>query len=212
MHNFQAPEFIHELTTLRFDATFNPYSEVCSHHDLPNAPHIRCCNLELVLNAAISNGVDSMWIARDLGFRGGRRTGLALTDDIHLALHAKLFNIPLLARATKGPAMAERTAAEVWNALQIIDKPVFLWNIFPLHPHESGNPMSNRCHTRLERKVCSPLLLWLIETLQPKKVIAIGKDAYFALNKLSIKSIPVRHPSYGGQSDFRKGVAEQYSV
>jgi Uracil DNA glycosylase superfamily len=206
----QATNFIKGLKDLRFDATFNPYAEVCSLHDLPNAPHIRRSNLELVLNAAIANGVDSMWVARDLGFRGGRRTGLALTDEIHLADHAKLFNIPLLSRSTKGSAVAERTATVIWNALRIIDRPIFLWNVFPLHPHEFGNPMTNRRHNRQERKNCSPLLLLLIQILQPKKIIAIGKDAYSALNDLSIKALPVRHPSYGGQSDFYKGIADQY--
>ncbi|MBC7883134.1 MAG: uracil-DNA glycosylase [Anaerolineae bacterium] len=210
--NSKAANFIHELSTLHFEATFNPYSEICPLHDLPNAPHIRRCNLALVLDAAIAKGVDSMWIARDLGFRGGRRTGLALTDDIHLADHAKLFNIPLLSSATKEPVMAERTATVIWNALKIINKPIFLWNIFPLHPYQLGNPMSNRCHTRLEKNTCLPLLLWIIETLQPNRVIAIGKDAYSALNILSVKSVPVRHPSYGGQSLFYKGVAEEYGV
>jgi hypothetical protein len=211
-HNSQAANFIHALSNLHFEATFNPYSEICPLHDLPNAPHIRRSNLELVLNAAIASGVDSMWIARDLGFRGGRRTGLALTDEIHLADHAKLFNIPSLSRSTEEPVVAERTAAVIWNVLKIIDRPIFLWNVFPLHPHEFGNPMSNRCHNHQERKIGLPLLLWLIEILQPKKVIAIGKDAYSALNNLSVKSVPIRHPSYGGQSDFYKGVAEEYGL
>jgi hypothetical protein len=212
IQNPQSAEFIHALAALQFDTVFNPYSQVCTKYDLPNAPSIRRCNLENILNAATSNGVDSLWIARDLGFRGGRRTGLALTDEINLRNYAKLFKIPQLMKATEGSAMAERTATIIWKALQIIDRPIFLWNVFPLHPHEPGKPMSNRCHTRLERNVCLPLLIWLIQTLRPNKVIAIGKDAHSILNSLSMKSFHVRHPSYGGQSDFLRGIAEQYSV
>ena len=58
------------------------------HFDGPDAPAIRRSNLGLVLEAALAGGISSLWIARDLGHRGGRRTGLALTDEVHLPAHA----------------------------------------------------------------------------------------------------------------------------
>lgn len=209
-HQF-SKAFIKELKTLQFDNAFNPYTETCPHSDAKNAPKIRCQNLEIVLNAAITRGVDSMWIARDLGYRGGRRTGLALTDEIHLSNQANLFNIPELSRATSGPVISERTANVVWQALQLINRPIFLWNIFPLHPHEPGKPMSNRCHTRSERNACKHILLWLVETLAPRSVISIGRDAQASLDDFCVESDSVRHPSYGGQTDFMKGLAFHYN-
>jgi hypothetical protein len=157
-------------------------------------------------------GVDSVWIARDLGYRGGRRTGLALTDDVHLVEHAALFGAPPLARATKGSAVAERTATVIWQVLKNLQRPIFLWNVFPFHPHERNDPMSNRCHTRDERQACRHLLTWLIDALQPKSVIAIGRDAQIALSDLEIAACQVRHPSYGGQSEFIDGMYVHYCV
>lgn len=204
--------FVETLAALHFDNAFNPYADACPEHDSADAPAIRCRNLVMVLNAALSNGVDSVWVARDLGYRGGRRTGLALTDEVHLSSHGSLYGSLPLARATRGPVVAERTAAVIWRVLRAIDRPIFLWNVFPLHPHEAGNPRSNRCHTRLEREACQPLLLSLLKALHPKTVFAIGRDAENALRTLSICATPVRHPSYGGQTKFVDTMSHYYGI
>jgi hypothetical protein len=179
-------DFVKDLSDLKFDCVFNPYADACADFDGLDAPAIRRRNLSLVLEAAMSHGVHSLWIARDLGYRGGRRTGLALTDEIHLTAHSDLFGILPLTRATKGPVMAERTARVIWQALRDLQRPIFLWNVFPLHPHNRNDPLSNRCHTREERQACQPLLVWLLNTLKPKTVIAIGRDAQLALAELGV--------------------------
>jgi uracil-DNA glycosylase len=205
-------EFVKRLADLKFDCVFNPYTEACADHDEVDAPAIRRRNLGLVLDAAVSRGVDSVWVARDLGYRGGRRTGLALTDEMHLTAHASLIGASPLSRATKGPAVSERTATVIWQVLQDLQRPIFLWNVFPLHPHARDDPMSNRCHTRAERHACRPLLMWLLETLRPKTVVAIGRDAQLALADLDVDAEKVRHPSYGGQSEFIEGAYAHYGV
>ncbi|WP_081991226.1 uracil-DNA glycosylase [Inquilinus limosus] len=210
--NVSVEAFVNRLADLRFDDVFNPYADACHYHDEANAPAIRRRNLSLVLEAALSSGVDSLWIARDLGYRGGRRTGLALTDEAHLAAHARLFSAPPLVRATRGPAITERTATVIWQALGTIRRPIFLWNVFPLHPHERNDPMSNRPHSRLERQACRPILMWLLDHLQPKSILAIGRDAQQALADLDVKSLQVRHPSYGGQTEFLSGTYAHYGL
>ena len=67
-----------------------------------------------------------MWIARDLGYRGGRRTGVPLTDDVHLECVSRLFGGLPVKRATLGPVVAERTAAVIWSVLNHINCQVFL--------------------------------------------------------------------------------------
>jgi len=205
-------DFIDELSGLRFPHAFNPYSEKCVVHDLDEAPAIRRKNLEAILFAATTNGIDSLWIGRDLGYRGGRRTGLPLTDEAHLSSHAAIFDCTSLCRATKGPMVTERTATVIWRMLENIGRPVFLWNVFPLHPHEQGDPLSNRCHTRAERQACRSLLIWLLGTLKPRYVVAIGKDAQNALADLDIAAVGVRHPSYGGQAEFVTGITTLYKL
>lgn len=205
-------KFLDELSSLRFVNVFNPYADICSDHDTPDAPLIRLHNLELVLSAAVERGVDSIWIARDLGYRGGRRTGLALTDEVNLVSHAALLATPPLRRATVGPVVAERTANLVWRALGAVNRPIFLWNVFPFHPHEAGDSMSNRGHTAQERAACRPLLEFLLTTLRPRHVVAIGRDAQKSLSELDIDATAIRHPSYGGQSEFLSGVSSIYGV
>ena len=208
----QAKAFVERIAALRFENVFNPYCQTCVNYDLADAAEIRKHNLTGVLEAALTGPVHSIWIARDLGYKGGRRTGLALTDEIHLIAHAQLLGSRPLVQATKGPAMAERTATIVWEMLRLINRPIFLWNVFPLHPHLPGDPMSNRCHTRAERVASLPLLVWLVEALQPKTVIAIGEDARGALAKSGINAVSVRHPSYGGRSDFVSKLQEIYNL
>ena len=201
-------DFVDRLTALKFDNVFNPYSDISPEDDRSDAAAIRRQNLAVVLAAAIENGVDAMWIARDLGYRGGKRTGLALTDDAHIAAHGALFGTSELRRATRGPQVAERTATVIWDVLAEVGKPVFLWNVFPLHPHEFDDPSSNRTHTRSERVSARPFLVWLIDNLRPRSLVAIGRDAQQALADLGIQDdvTQVRHPSYGGQREFEQGI------
>ncbi|CDX12603.1 conserved hypothetical protein [Mesorhizobium plurifarium] len=204
--------FVQELASYRFKDAFNPYADACPDFDTDEAPAIRCRNLEAVLDAAMVRGIHSFWIARDLGYRGGRRTGLALTDELHLAWHADLLGTAPLCRATKGPPVAERTASVVWRMLKSIEQPIFLWNVFPFHPHAAGQPMTNRCHTKSERLACKPLLEALIAALKPKHLVAIGRDAQSALADLDLDATAVRHPSYGGQNEFVGALEALYSV
>ena len=87
-----------------------------------------------------------------------------------------------------------------------------LWNVFPFHPHEAGSQLSNRCHTRAERVATWPLLQALVDMLQPRQIVAIGRDAQLALGELDLPTTGVRHPSYGGQREFMKGVYSLYGI
>ncbi|GGC83633.1 hypothetical protein GCM10011396_33790 [Undibacterium terreum] len=164
-----------------------------------------------MLNQAENEPVDAIWIGRDLGYRGGRRTGLALTDDVHIDQHAKRWNF-VAKRSTMGSAIAERTAAVIWSKLDQIDARIFLWNVFPLHPHEADHPFTNRQHNARERCAGEELLQELIGLLRPSRIVAIGNDASAAANRVTdtVPVICVRHPSYGGQTQFLRQIEELY--
>lgn len=204
--------FVDELARVRLNAVFNPYSDRCSIHDVAGSAEQRRANLSAVLQAAWGQAGGSVWIARDLGYRGGRRTGLPLTDEVHLAALSALWGGLPVRKATAGPVIAERTAAITWEALRRVRRPVFLWNLFPLHPHEAGEAMSNRAHTAAERQLGEAFLLRLLSALRPAAVVAIGGDAAAALAKLGIRHAKVRHPSYGGQREFCDGICAAYGL
>jgi len=206
-------EFTASLAALQLENTFNPYADRCLVHDIPGAPRTRRGILLAMLKAAGEVEIDALWIGRDLGYRGGRRTGLALTDDVHIAAHAARWSIPAR-RATLGEAIGERTAAVIWAVLSQIRSHIFLWNVFPLHPHEIGDPFSNRSHNSDERRIGEALLMQLIQMLRPRRLICIGNDAALAVRRMARTEeiIQVRHPSYGGQTEFLSQVCKVYGL
>ncbi|WP_197491974.1 uracil-DNA glycosylase, partial [Rhizobium bangladeshense] len=151
-----------------------------------------------------------VWVGRDLGYRGGRRTGLALTDEHSLELYAFHLKVFSLERSTHGPPVKERTAASVYRVLTAVNIPILTWNVFPLHPHESGKPMSNRQHTRSEAELGFSFLEELCTSLPVRNLIAIGNDAAVWTQRLALRNLCVRHPSYGGQTIFLKQMNEIY--
>lgn len=204
--------FADALAAISLASVFNPYSDCCPVHDRPDAAQLRKRNLVSCLEAAVQARVDTIWIARDLGYRGGRRTGVPLTDEVHLPSAGSLLGGIALDRATRGPIVAERTAAVVWRVLARVGAPVVLWNVFPLHPHEADDPLSNRCHSRAERDATWPFLVALIDMIAPRRIVAIGRDAGLALAGIDIPVLTVRHPSYGGQAEFIAGVHAIYGL
>lgn len=209
----KAEHFVKELVNLRFENTFNPYAERCEVYDYFDAPSKRRAILRKMLEAASQVEVDAIWIGRDLGYRGGRRTGLALTDDIHFCHHVSRWQLDFN-RLTKGDAVSERTATIIWSVLSQISSPVFLWNVFPLHPFEAGSPFSNRTHNSSERKAGVEILELLINFLRPRRLVAIGNDAESAANRFGDRCevFKVRHPSYGGQNIFLKQIQSLYDI
>lgn len=205
-------KFVSDLAAYEGTSTFNPYSDKCESFDRHDAARIRRSNLRAMISAALQGKATTLWVARDLGYRGGRRTGLALTDEAHLAHASHLLGGASFKKATKGPFMAERTATVIWSTLIRIEEPVMLWNVFPFHPHGVNDPMSNRTHTSRERDEARPFLDALIELLSPRKIIAVGRDAERAVEDLLIPVERVRHPSYGGQTEFVTQVEKLYQL
>ncbi len=58
------------------------------------------------------------------------------------------------------------------------------------------------------------ILAQLIILLKPKRLIAIGTDAAKAVNRLggNLKIHEIRHPSYGGQTQFIRQTRELYGL
>lgn len=205
--------FVKELASIKLERCFNPYSDRCEIHDHDNAPQLRALALSAIIRRAESLPIDAIWIGRDLGYRGGRRTGLALTDDAHISQHAKRWDLEA-SRPTSSYMVTERTASVIWSKLSQINTNIFLWNVFPLHPHEQDQPFTNRQHNALERKQGEEVLKQLITLLKPQRIIAIGNDAARSASLMTgtIQTYKVRHPSYGGHIEFSNQISELYKL
>ena len=204
--------FVRDLASIALNDVFNPYADTCDVHDKGNAASVRGKNLQTYLSAALTQGVDTLWMGRDLGYRGGRRTGLALTDEYHLFDLEQVFPNTTFVRATVGDAVAERTAAEIWRALRALPRQPLLWNVFPFHPHEPGNPLSNRRFKVRELAAVEELNAQLIRGLGVKRIISIGQDAALYAKRFGVSVETVRHPSYGGIADFRRGISQLHGL
>ncbi|MGJ8628769.1 MAG: uracil-DNA glycosylase [Sulfitobacter sp.] len=209
----EVTKIVEELRNVQFESAFNPYRDVCKVHDHSQSANMRADILSEMLFQANLKPVDAIWIGRDLGYRGGRRTGLALTDDIRFTAHLNRWGIEA-SRPTKGRLVAERTATMVWDFLELIEKNIFLWNVFPFHPHTDSDEFTNRTHNAAERRFGEEILKSIQVLIQPKRIVAIGNDA----SKVATRIFPdsqvhcIRHPSYGGQAQFAAGVSEIYSL
>ena len=206
-----AQQFIDHLSEVALEGVFNPYKDQCDVHDHLQSPAIRRLNLYHYLDAVARDNLHSVWLGRDCGYRGGRRTGIALTDELNLETLNRRLNIDGLAKATASHSMKERTATEVWKMICDVDAKVFLWNVFPFHPFEGENSMSNRKHSAREFNECRDLLHCLLEWLQPESIVTLGVDAYNTVRKLGFDATPARHPSYGGHIEFAEAIRKFYS-
>lgn len=202
--------FIDDLSTYEAERVFNPWAMNCEAVDVDESFSVRRENLRTVLSACSDTQEVDVWIGRDLGWRGGRRTGVALVDEFSLDDYALSINVAALRKATVGPVMRERTATEIQLARARVARKLFFWNIFPFHPHEAGKPQSNRMHTGREREAGLTFLMTILALLPVGRIVTIGNDATNALRAIEVACCPVRHPSYGGQRDFHRQVDLHY--
>lgn len=203
-------KFVDSVSSFEMPRVFNPYRDSCPVHDDDKSAFLRRENLKNYLISAFEKSPECLWVGRDLGYRGGRRTGIPLTDEAHLSALTQVFPSLNLSKATCTNLVVERTAAEIWRIIARLDEAPFLWNVFPFHPFDSTGPMSNRCHTRDEFKECAWILERLLGIFNFKKVFALGNDAARVLRKYDIEIVCVRHPSYGGQNEFRRTMETEY--
>jgi hypothetical protein len=205
-----AKKIVAGLAEVRLPNVFNPYADRCATFDLASGAAVRRKNLASYLESVVEMTVDTMWMGRDLGYRGGRRTGLAFTDESHLPDFALRYPGSAPKRATFGPAIGERTATEIWAAIHSVSNPPLLWNVFPLHPHDPTDEMTNRHFSARELRQVDEINRQLLSWLKIKRIVCIGQDAAKYARLLGVEIECVRHPSYGGVKDFRAGVERLY--
>ena len=103
--------------------------------------------------------------------------------------------------------ISENTATIFWNSINIEYAPL-LWNAFPFHPHEKGDPESNRKPNKSEIEEGKKYIISIIDLFKPKKLCALGRVGELTLKQMFPNQdiTYIRHPSYGGKKDFIEGM------
>lgn len=206
-------EFVNKVSRFSGGYVFNPYRDVCPKYDMPDAALRRKETLLRLVTTASQVGIGSLWIGRDLGHKGGRRTGIALTDEVRASEVGKRWGVEI-PRFTYGEPVSETTATVIWSVLSSIQEHVFLWNVFPFHPYTPGESFSNRSHNARERAIGEEILSDLIGLVEPKRIVAIGNDAEKSAKILCphLEVVKFRHPSYGGKNTFIEQAEDMYGI
>lgn len=224
--------FIHALASYEGKDVFNPWRDYDFRYDKHiHAPRIRRDNLKHYLLSRIGRA-PLMIVAEAAGYQGTRFTGIAITcermlldehkdisvthilpqEGIPSALselrtsHDRSEFIPKRTQRERG--FNEPTDTVVWKAIlenQLDPFSVLLWNIFPFHPHQKGQAMTNRTPTGEELKVGWIFTKALLELNGDTTLLAVGQKAAVTMESFGCKTCALRHPANGGATIFREG-------
>ncbi len=144
------------------------------------------------------------------GYKGCGITGIPfssgkLFEQVDHPFLKKLKNSLLLPKIE-----AENTASIVWRFLVEQQMTPLFWNAYPFHPHPAGNREKNRAPNRQEIAEGVRYLQAIERLFKPQQIAGIGRAgtacAERAFPEYTISYI--RHPSYGGKSDFVVGMRQ----
>lgn len=201
---------------------FNPWGDFDPQHDASlEAPTWRRDHLLRYLAARLDSA-RVLLIAEAPSYSGAKFSGIAMTSERDLIDPAVVALRPPryfegLPRRTSRPlaqlknqdGMLERTASIVWKSMLengFAANEFVLWNAVAYHPHEAGNPLSNRMPSATEMRALRPLLEQFLALFPDRPVVAVGRVCQKSMETLGIDALPARHPSYGGAPEFRAGM------
>jgi hypothetical protein len=188
---------LRELPSLTIGTTFNQFRDE-GPDDLPGAPAIRLANLRQYLEER--READVVAVGEAAGYQGMRWSGIAFTSEFDLLRWGDPYR-----RSSRRPRpWKEPSGTIVHGVLEELDaeRRVILWNTVPTHPHLAGKPLSNRRPTREEIAAGRVLVERLVEIVQPRIVVGVGRIACAALPQAQY----VRHPAQSGATAFRLGM------
>ena len=198
-------EFIGSLAAMKPpNNVWNQYS-----HDDPFG-HIRRQNLHLHWQRLQPQQPTILLLGEAVGYRGGRLTGLPFVSEQILLEHPLFGAADGFVKTAEWPTICrEATATMMWQTLDTCGHNPVLWNVFPFHPHQPGQPASNRKPTVNELRLGEPFVRGLLNLFPITTIVAVGNTAEAALQRWQLACVKVRHPSHGGKWPFQAAIWER---
>ena len=113
-------------------------------------------------------------VGEAVSYRGGRLTGIPFVSETVMLCGIDLANGSHVLGSERGYRKAdlstrvstEASATMVWGTIRDIEPLPLLWNAFPFHPFDAGNPLTNRMPTPAELEIGAPFVARLIPSLR----------------------------------------------
>lgn len=202
----------------KLDNVFNPHTDYDSQHDASkDAPIIRRNQFKSYINGRVDDA-KVVLIAEAPGYKGCKFSGIAMTDKRvllgkkvsapfgqHSIIDIEAQRTSAITPGISEFGMGELTSTVLYSFLyenNIDPRTVVTWNAFPFHPHEAGNPMSNRAPKIHEIEGANHIHREFFSVFSGCRVISIGNYASELMDELGIACERVRHPAFGGAKIF----------
>lgn len=213
--------FLHDLAAFSAPRVFNPWRDVDAVNDIGReAPVIRRDQLRRYLSERIGHA-KLLLVAEAAGYQGCKFTGLAMTSERQLLAAGPLDDTHFAGvksrtsrESVKPAGFNEPTATIVWGRMLeagLAGQEWVNWNTFAWHPFE-GRALSNRTPTRAELEAGAPVLERFLALFPGVPVVSVGEKARGKLCELGVEALAaVRHPAYGGATEFGEGIGRVLS-
>jgi hypothetical protein len=193
-------QLVEDLTGCAIGSTFNLFRDEVPGLDVKGGAARRRENLLRYLKAR--SKAEIIAVGEAAGYRGMRFSGIAFTSERTLAS----WGGPYAPSSIRLGGWTEQSATIVHRVLGELgaEERVLLWNTVPTHPHPLGKPLKNRKPRKAEIEAGASYGRRLIDIVQPRIVVAIGRVAESSLDKSSPYGVHyARHPANGGAAKFR---------
>ncbi len=187
---------------------FNPWKETLSDDEAINTPEAKLQRLAAHLDCSPR----FILCGEAPGYQGCARSGVAFTSE-RLLLEGAIPRIAALPQrlTSRRLPFSEPSATIVWKTLYQLGlaEVTVLWNAVQLHPFLIGKPLSNRTPKNHELMLGAPAMNILSFVFPEAKIVAVGNKARELIESMGIRTAgAVRHPAYGGASDFAAQLTE----
>ncbi len=201
--------FIQNITKPQFPGLFNPWSQ-CSEDDLYADAHLQ--RQTRFFQHLSAPNPRLILIGEAAGYQGCRYSGIPFTSE-RLVLEGAIPRVDakgIERISSRTRPWSEPSATIVWKILaelELSDATV-LFNAVPWHPEGIKGPGSNRTPSQAEKGEGRPYLKQFLELFPNIPVAALGNVSSQTLSALEVTHHKVRHPAYGGATQFREGLSQ----
>lgn len=195
------------LRGYRSEAVFNPWGQQCEMDAVRHAAAAR--RRRLIAHLSVRQ-VRLVLVGEAAGYQGCRYSGIPFTSE-RLLLEDAIPRAASLGQrriSSRPRPWSEPSASIVWRTLHATGhaQHTVLCNAFPWHPQGKRGAHSNRRPSEAERRDGLAWLERLLALYPRAHVGAVGRSAERSLDELGVRYSGLRHPAYGGATEFARGV------